>query len=95
MSTNTSSDGLSTRTPVDEEFLDLLLGEDDLVRAEFDAIIAAEWPDPPRPPSYRGAAGGGRRRGGSKDSPSVPVPDPPKEWLLLGERPRRQRSPPR
>ena len=35
-----------SRAPVDrEEFLDLVYGDEDLVDAEFDAIIAAEWPD--------------------------------------------------
>jgi hypothetical protein len=31
----------------EEEFLELLCADDDFVRAEFEAIIAAEWPDPP------------------------------------------------
>ncbi|HEU4547490.1 MAG TPA: hypothetical protein VFR88_14450 [Microlunatus sp.] len=31
----------------EEQFLDLLLADDDLLRAEFDAIVAAEWPGPP------------------------------------------------
>jgi hypothetical protein len=35
-----------TRT-VDEQFLTLICSDEDLLRAEFDAIIAAEWPGPP------------------------------------------------
>jgi hypothetical protein len=35
----------TTRT-VDERFLDLIYGDPDLLAAEFDAIIAAEWPEP-------------------------------------------------
>jgi hypothetical protein len=31
----------------DEQFLDLVCADDELLRAEFDAIIAAEWPTPP------------------------------------------------
>ena len=31
----------------EEQFLDLLLADEELLRAEFDAIIAAEWPGPP------------------------------------------------
>jgi len=30
-----------------ERFPDLLLADDDLLRAEFDTIIAAGWPGPP------------------------------------------------
>jgi hypothetical protein len=34
----------------DEAFSDLISGDDDLVRAEFDALIAAGWPEPPPSP---------------------------------------------
>ncbi len=51
---------------VDARFLDLLLADDDLVQAEFDAIIAAEWPGPPPNLPRRRVLGGpdpgGRRR---------------------------------
>lgn len=54
-----------TRT-AEEQFLDLLLADDDLLQAEFDAIIAAEWPGPPpNLPGRRARAGpdpGSRRR---------------------------------
>ena len=30
-----------------EEFLEIVYADDDLVRAEFDAIVAAEWSAPP------------------------------------------------
>ncbi len=33
----------------DEQFLAVLCAEEELMRAEFDAIIAAEWPIPPPP----------------------------------------------
>ena len=49
----------------EEQFLDLLLADDDLLQAEFDAIIAAEWPGPPpnRPRRrVRGDPDPGRRR---------------------------------
>jgi hypothetical protein len=36
----------------DEEFLAIVCAEEDLLRAEFDAIIAAGWPSPsPDPPA--------------------------------------------
>ena len=41
----------------EEQFLDLVCSDEDLVQAEFEAIIAAEWPTPPpaRPPLRRPA----------------------------------------
>jgi hypothetical protein len=33
----------------DEEFTDLVSGDEDLVRAEFEALISAAWQDPPPP----------------------------------------------
>ncbi len=50
---------------VEEQFLDLLLADDDLIQAEFNAIIAAEWPGPPPNLPRRRVRGGpdpGRRR---------------------------------
>jgi len=40
---------------LEEQFLELLCSDEDLVQAEFEAIIAAEWPSRPpgRPPQYR------------------------------------------
>ena len=35
----------------DEAFAELVAGHDDMVRAEFDALIAANWPPPPEPPA--------------------------------------------
>ncbi|GAA1556289.1 hypothetical protein GCM10009804_11400 [Kribbella hippodromi] len=36
-----------------EVFVDLVLADDDLMRAEFDALIAAGWESPCEPPSDR------------------------------------------
>lgn len=36
--------GSSAALTADEEFLELLCAEEDLLRAKFDAMIAAEWP---------------------------------------------------
>jgi hypothetical protein len=38
-----------------EQFLELLCADPDWVRAEFDAIMAAEWPIPPPTGPRRGA----------------------------------------
>lgn len=37
----------------DEVFVELVLGDDGLVRAEFDALIAACWESPCEPPRRR------------------------------------------
>ena len=52
---------------VDEEFLALMCADEELLRAEFDAIIAEEWADsPPRaePPVASPSTGPGPRRHG-------------------------------
>ena len=43
---------------VEAQFVDLLCDDPDLLQAEFDAIIAAEWPEPPGHRFSRGPAGG-------------------------------------
>jgi hypothetical protein len=83
----------ATRT-VDEQFFDLVCGDADLLAAEFDAIVAAEWPTPPVDSFRRRAAregavsGAGRHPAGPADA-SVARPRQPGTggWA-------RQRSPP-
>src|SRR5690242_21913982 len=79
---------------VDEKFVDILCSDTELVRARFDAIIAAEWPDPPSPVTRRLPAsfgpGPGRPGRWSADPLTCPVQRRPLDrdaW-------RRQRSPP-
>jgi hypothetical protein len=86
-------DGYEATRSTDEQFLDLLLADEDLLRAEFDAIIAAEWPGPPPGRPGRGARAERRpgetrrRRPRAAGSPGWPRP------LRIGGWPR-QRSPP-
>jgi hypothetical protein len=54
----TPATGDPTARRIDEQFLDLICNDQDLLTAEFDAIIAAEWPNPPANPP--GGAVGGR-----------------------------------
>jgi hypothetical protein len=54
----TPATGDATARTVQEQFLDLMCNDADLVTAEFDAIIAAQWPNPPADRPGRGAAGG-------------------------------------
>jgi len=35
----------------DEEFTDLVASDEELLRAEFDELIASSWPQPPSPPT--------------------------------------------
>jgi hypothetical protein len=77
-----------------EDFLDLLLADDELVRAEFDALIAACWETPCKPPrdKFCPAVGGWAAR---------PPPEVPREpGIRLGLAPTRPlrgrgRGPPR
>ena len=57
MATTPISAGTSVPS-VDEQFFDLICNDVELVAAEFDAIIAAEWPTPPPSTPGRGVAGG-------------------------------------
>lgn len=49
---------------LDHEFLDLVLADDDMVRAEFDAIVQATWSPPPVSPPARPTKFGRRGRRG-------------------------------
>lgn len=40
----------STAGPEVDDFLDVLCADEDLLRAEFDAIVQANWPEPPAGP---------------------------------------------
>ena len=40
-------DGSDDPRRAEEQFLDLFLSDEELLRAEFDAIIAADWSNPP------------------------------------------------
>jgi hypothetical protein len=54
------TDSVDAPPSADEEFLELLCADQALLRAEFDAIIAAEWPNPP-PADPDHGAGASRR----------------------------------
>jgi hypothetical protein len=89
----TPATGDAART-VDERFLDLICSDADLLAAEFDAIIAAEWPEPPADTPGRGAAGGHPGSGAAR-VPAQPVRGPvpqPRHPGIGGWA--RQRSPP-
>jgi hypothetical protein len=50
------------QSAVDEEFLALVCADEELLRAEFEAIIEASWTEPPRSRPARGPAQPLRRR---------------------------------
>jgi hypothetical protein len=79
---------------VDEEFLELMCADEELLRAEFDAIIAQEWAGslpPADPPAASAGIGPGPRRRrlprGGQTPPRRPRHPGDDGW-------RRQRSPP-
>jgi hypothetical protein len=84
-----------TALTVDERFLEILCADQELLRAEFDAIIAAEWPSPPPAEPDRGAAAARRpRRARQRREASVAaLPSRPRHQGIGGWT--RQRSPPR
>jgi hypothetical protein len=49
MATNPASDA-RVEPSVDDQFLDMVCADADLLRAEFEAIVAAEWLTPPMTP---------------------------------------------
>lgn len=80
---------------IEEQFLELVCSDVDLVRGEFEAIIAAEWPTPPpvRPPLRRPAGGPGMPRRGRRWSRRVGhLPSRPQDPSIGAWS--RQRSPP-
>jgi hypothetical protein len=74
-----------------DAFLEVVCGDDDWLRAEFDAIVAANWdpPDPVPPGPARGPAGP-RPRARSSWRSCRPTGRPPG-----ANPPAHQRSPPR
>jgi hypothetical protein len=86
----------SSDTVARDAFVDLLCQDEDLVRAEFDAIIAAAWPVPPMPPALPAPPGSDERpprwpiRPGWTDlsARTARLLAPPPRWRG------RQRSPP-
>ena len=71
MPTTPATGGTTART-VDEQFLDLICNDADLLAAEFDAIIAAEWPDAAGRPGRHAAPPAGTPPAGSP--PRRPTP---------------------
>lgn len=73
-------------TATRDAFIDLLCQDEDLVRAEFDAIIAAAWPGSPGPPPVPAPPGSDDRRPGWPSRPG---------WTDLSARTQRPLVPPR
>ena len=82
----------STERTTAADFLAVLCADEELLRAEFDAIVDANWGAPPPVPPAR--PGGPDRR------PALPRPPrlsrrPPVGRRPAGRAPARERSPPR
>jgi hypothetical protein len=94
MTTISETTGEPVERALDEQFLELVCSDEELLRAEFDAIVSAEWPTPPNhAPAHRPSGEPPTPRG----QPWSPAPG-----ARLMNRPRhpglggwaRQRSPP-
>jgi hypothetical protein len=80
-------------TETRDAFLDLVFADEDLLRAEFEAIIEQGWdppvPERPTPPLRPAKARPARRRARQRLHQARPAAHPVAEWDA------RQRSPPR
>jgi hypothetical protein len=83
-------DGSDDPRRAEEQFLDLLLSEEELLQAEFDAIIAADWSSPPSSSPARDATAEPRPPWPHASSGPAGQPRRPRaaEWV----RPRSHRS---
>jgi len=91
---STLATGDASAWTVDRQLLDVICSDADLLAAEFDAIIAAEWPTPPSGSAGQGAAGGHPRNGATRRAAgAVRGPVSRVQHLAIGEWVR-QRSPP-
>jgi hypothetical protein len=86
---------MTARAPdrrTDEEFIELVCSDEDLLAAEFDAIIAANWPGrPPAPPADLTRVPEEQRHGRSPSSGRV-MPGDTRGAVVPARS--RQRSPP-
>jgi len=87
-------DSLADTRSAQQQFIELLLGDDELLQAEFDAIIAAEWPGPP--PSLPRRRLHGNEDPGSRRRHRSTAPKEPRAGRLPHlDGLARERSPPR
>ncbi|WP_344256453.1 hypothetical protein [Terrabacter carboxydivorans] len=73
---------------VDARFVEIVCGDDDLLAAEFEAIIAASWPPPATPPP------GGAEGDPADGRPAARGQPAPRARWVPSSSPRRERSPP-
>jgi hypothetical protein len=88
------ADGSTATRGTDEQFLELVCADEDLLRAEFDTIIAAEWPSPPPAEPDRGADAERRPRRARqpREASAAALPNRPRHPGIGGWT--RPRSPP-
>jgi hypothetical protein len=91
--TSLSATASATATAVTDEFFALICADEQLLQAEFDAIIAAGWPTPPRRPKPATPRPPGRSNGRQQPNES-PLDNWPDQLTNLDAF-NRQRSPPR
>jgi hypothetical protein len=78
----------------DLDFVELICADDELVRAEFAAIVAAEWGSPPPRRPIRPTPGNGPRHPGRRTAVDGRALLLPRRTRRPASSHRRQRSPP-
>jgi hypothetical protein len=79
---------------IDDAFLDIICQDEELLRAEFDALVAASWdepPPPPRPPAVPRPADNPAPQPATRTTTAQEIPSRSHHPAPAG---RRQRSPP-
>src|SRR6478735_2298755 len=88
------ADGVDAAASTAEQFVELLCADEDLLRAEFDAIIAAEWPEPPPTEPDGGLAPARRPREAGRRARARAARAPSRARQLVIGGMIRERSPP-
>lgn len=76
---------------VDARFVEIVCADDELLAAEFEAIIAAGWPQPPTPPAPLGDEPTKRPTGDTRDDAAQSAT---RSWRMPSRARGRERSPP-
>ena len=90
---NRASGAPASTGTIDDAFLDIICHDEELLRAEFDALVAASWDEPPSPPPPAGPRPADNPAPRPTTRASTEQQVPPQSYHP-GPAGRRQRSPP-
>ncbi|MEV4620772.1 hypothetical protein AB0J74_18935 [Asanoa sp. NPDC049573] len=91
--TNPTSGAPAPASTIDATFLDIVCHDEELLRAEFDALVAASWDEPPAPPPPAGPRPADNPAPRPTTHPTTEKEVPPESYHPAPAG-RRQRSPP-